>query len=288
MNAPMPQIAIDSAPAIVERLSRDSEVARGKPRRAEGVLDSAPFIVLRNGDREEVVCLLGTMPSPHRKTGTVKLNDADSFIWYYGQHGNGAPVYATLEPARFVAVLNEHTKDAAGWRDHRAEFRVAHSKEWTIWSKHNGQGAAFNSNEAFATFLEENSPDIIKPDAAVMLAIALNFKMTSDVQFQTATRLQDGNIDFGYANIVSAEAKTAAGNKVKIPELFSIELPVFDGLTAPRYKLEARFRYRLREGKLTLWYELVRPHKVIEQAFKDVWAQIAKATKAPILHGTPE
>jgi hypothetical protein len=29
----------------------------------------------------------------------------------------------------------------------------------------------------------------------------------------------------------------------------------------------------------------VRPHKVIEQAFKDLWQQVEKETKSPILYG---
>jgi uncharacterized protein YfdQ (DUF2303 family) len=274
--------------AIVERIAREAVTAKAEPKLVNA-LDATPYVILRDGDGNERLEFIEHVAAhPHRKSGTVKLNDADSFIWYYGQHGNGAPVYATLEPAQFLAVLNEHTKEAAGHRDHRALFRVSFAKEWMTWTKHNGSGAAFGSTESFALFLEENAPDIIKPEAATMMQIALNFRVNADVQFSQATRLQDGNIDFAYANLVSAESKNAAGSKVKIPELFTIELPVFDGLNEPKYKVDARFRYRLREGKLTLWYELVRPHKVVEQAFRSVWDKIAKATKAPILHGHPE
>jgi uncharacterized protein YfdQ (DUF2303 family) len=275
------------AVATIADLARRAEAATFNPR-VGNYKDAAPFVILRKGDLESVEFLKERLEDPKRKSGTVKLNDAKSFILYYGTHGNGAPVYATMQPARFLAVLNEHTKEAAGWRDHRADFTVAHSKEWTTWTAHNGSGVAFNSNEAFALFLEDNAPDIVKPEAATMLAIALNFRVNADVNFSVAQRLQDGNVELGYRNMVSAEAKSEAGGKLKIPEQFTIELPVFTGIDAKRYKVEARFRYRLREGKLTLWYELVRPHKVVEQAFKDLWTDIEKATKAPILHGTPE
>lgn len=281
------QHPIDSAAHVIAKLAREGEIARATPRKAEG-LDAAPFVVLRGADGfERVEPLLFKIAPPHRKTGTVKLHDADSFILYYQQHGNGSNVYATLQPAQFVAVLNDHEKDKAGWRDYRAEFRVKHSKEFDIWNMHNGSGAAFNSTESFALFIEENIPDIVKPDGATMLAIALNFKMAGKVNFQQATRLQDGNIDFAYSNLVEAESKSAAGNRLKIPELFTIEIPVFDGLSEPKYRIDARFRYRLGEGRLSLWYELVRPHKTVEAAFKAVWEKIQKATKAPILHGEP-
>lgn len=273
---------------LIAELARKATEFVGKPH-GTNALDAAAYVILKGEDgNERVEWLKELRDPPHRKTGTVKLNDADSFLAYYAIHGNGAPVYATMEPARFVAVLNEHTKDAAGWRDHRADFTVKHSREWTVWTKHNGQGAAFGSNEAFALFLEDNAPDIIKPDSASMLSIALNFRVNADVSFAVAQRLQDGQVELGYNNIVSATAQSTAGGKLKIPEIFTLEMPVFDGPASPKYRLEARFRYRLREGKLTLWYELVRPHKVVEQAFLELWRAIAKGTKAPILHGTPE
>jgi uncharacterized protein YfdQ (DUF2303 family) len=281
--------AIDQGTAvIVADLARRGEVATFNPRKGD-YKDAAPFVVLRTDEgAEKVEFLKERLDDPHRKSGIVKLNDAKSFVLYYGVHGNGAPVYATMKPARFIAVLNEHTKDAPGWRDHRADFPVSHSLEWETWTSHNGSGQPFNSNESLALFLEDNAPDIVKPDAAQMLSIALNFRVNADVQFSVAQRLQDGNVELGYRNLVNAQAQSDAGGKLKIPELFTIEVPVFTGIASKKYKVDARFRFRLREGKLTLWYELVRPHKVVELAFKDLWDEIEKATKAPILHGTPE
>ena len=277
----------DSAASVIASLSRDAATLRLGVRKGD-YLDAAPFVILRDAEgNESVHTLRATQAPPHRKSGTVKLKDADSFISYYAMHGNGAPVYATLQPARFVAVLNDHTKGAAGFRDHRAEFTVAYSKEWETWTKHSGAGASFGSNEAFALFLEEHAPDIVKPDPAKMLEVALNFRLQAEVVFSTAQRLQDGTIDFGYSNVNTATSKDSGGKKLAIPEMFSLSVPVFDGIDAPRYPVDARFRYRLRDSKLSLWYELVRPHKVVEKAFKDVWEKIAADTNAPILHGDP-
>ena len=51
-------------------------------------------------------------------------------------------------------------------------------------------------------------------------------------------------------------------------------MPVFvDGV---RYELNARLRYRLDEGKLSLWYELVRPMDVYRAAVKAVSGSIRK------------
>lgn len=44
----------------------------------------------------------------------------------------------------------------------------------------------------------------------------------------------------------------------------------------------------MNNGVLKIWYELVRPHKVLEAAFRAVWAQIEEQTGTKILLGSPE
>lgn len=258
--------------------------------------DACPYIVLvdENG-AEHVEFLKERMDPPKRKHGTVKLLDAKSFVAYWKLHGtdpdNGGVIYGSLRPAKFLAVLNDHGKttqlvSGAGWRDHRADLTLAHAPEWTAWSQHDRQH--FNSNEAFALFIEENAPDFVRPDASAMLNMALNFRVRQGVQFDLAQRLEDGNVELTYKNQVSANASTPAGGKLKIPEQFQINVRVFDGPESKQYKVDARFRYRLGDGQLKLWYELVRPARIVEAAFKDVWGQIEKETKATILYGSPE
>jgi hypothetical protein len=62
-------------------------------------------------------------------------------------------------------------------------------------------------------------------------------------------------------------------------------VPVFEG-GAP-YKVEAELRYRLKDGNLTMWFDLARDHKVLEVAFMDVRKEIAEGTGATIWRGTP-
>ena len=68
----------------------------------------------------------------------------------------------------------------------------------------------------------------------------------------------------------------------------TLSIPVFEN-EAPR-ELDARLRYRIKpgEGSLSLWFELVRPHKVLEAAFRETWSRIAGETQVPVLLGTPE
>lgn len=226
---------------------------------------------------------------PFRKSGTVKLSDAASLLEYWKRQAAGAQsyLYGSMSPAQFVAVFNDHsTGEKAGWRDHRAVYTLEHSKEWLMWTGHSKKD--FSGNESFAIWLEENLLDVVSPDPALMMDVALNIKVNQSQGFSKAVRLSDGNIEMSYSNVIDGQVASGAGKNVKIPELFVISIPVWSGLSAKKYEIEARFRYRLQSGGVTLRFELVRPHKAMEEAFKDVFDQIETGAATKVLWGTAE
>lgn len=231
---------------------------------------------------------------PQRLGGTVKINDTESFIAATNRYAdkNRSVLYAALHPAAFTAVLNDHSDkrlsqsghDGANWRDHRVSFVLANAKECKVW--HECQKKEM-TQESFAYFIEDNLPDFKSPEGGKMLEIALNFRVKQGVAFKSAIRLQDSQVQLEYTE--QNEAGAGSAGKMSIPETFTIEIPVFDGLEAKKYRFEARLRYKLGGGSLALRYELIRPHKVIEQAFKDVLEQVKKGVKdVPVIFGTPE
>lgn len=231
---------------------------------------------------------------PLRRSGTVKLSDTASFLEYWKRQSNAMSyVYGSMEPAQFLAVFNEHhkgdsteNKSGADWRDHRALYTLAHSDEWTKWNEKDGQ--PFVGNETFAEWLEENLLDIKKPEPAKFMEIALNMRVQQGQRFGNKVNLTNGNMVLEYQNIVDGSSQSSAGAKIAIPEKFEISIPVFKGLDAKRYTIEARFRYRLVNGSLQLRFDLVRPVNVFEAAFKEMLADIEKAAKTKVLFGTPE
>lgn len=232
-----------------------------------------------------LVYLAKPVAPPHR-SGTVKLDDDASFLEYWKrQFDPTSYIYGSLQPAQFVAVFNEHSRDAANWRNHRAVLTLNHSKEWEVWNGRNRQ--PFDGNEAFAIWLEDNLVDIVAPEPGKFMDIALNFRVKQGQVFGKAIRLQDGNIDLAYANAVEGGAPNETG-KLTMPEMFTINIPVWQGLESLPYRVDARFRFRLQAGALQIRYELVRPHKVVEQAFKDCLNKIESAAGTTVLFGTPE
>lgn len=281
-----PKTAAQADSQLIADLARRAEMLTGTPKIAN-FLDAGPFLVLRNaaGD-EQVHYLRETASPPARKTGSPAFTDQKSFVTYCDLHGLATPIYATMKPSVFTAILNDHNFGSPGHRDFRATLTLEHSDEWNVWTKHNGVGAPFNSNESFAIFLEDNAIDIVRPDPTEFLQLALSFKVNEDVSFSSQQRLQDGHVQFAFNKIVNASGTGAAGH-ISIPETFKIAIPVFKGMEQATYEIEARFRFRLRENKLTIWYELVRPHKVLEAAFRAVWEEVKAGTEQEILLGTP-
>lgn len=258
----------------------DSGIKLGEPRKNPNENGGAYAIIPENCTLQ----YLANPPFPKRRSGVVKMEDASSFLEYWKRQADDKSyIYGSLTPAKFSAVFNEHAVGKPNWRDHRAVLTLSHSQEWQTWIGKNRQ--PFNGNEEFATWLEDNLIDIVNPDPAKFMDIALNFKVSQAQNFAKAVNLANGMIDLTYANAV--EASGGAG-KVQIPGEFIISIPVWQGLDAVKYEVTARFRYTLSSGSLKIRYELVRPHKIIERAFKDCLDTIEQAAKTKVLFGSPE
>jgi uncharacterized protein YfdQ (DUF2303 family) len=245
--------------------------------------ESSPFVSLPS--EFHVHDLEKTLPMPLRKRGTVTMNDAASFIDYFKMHQMASRIYGTIDPPKFVALMNDHRKDEPGWGDHRIVYNCPLSKEWKEWKSFAGNP---RDQIAFSEFMESHTPDIIssapdEPTGAMMLEVATSFKAQKKVNFASGQRLDNGQVDFVFQEEIQGSA--GAKGHIKVPERFFIGIPVFEG-GAP-YRIEAKLRYRLKDGGLSMWFELVRDHKVLEAAFLDIWKEIAEGTSTTIWRGIP-
>lgn len=237
-----------------------------------------PFVVLPEGAKtEELENLLLT---PTRKRGLVTLRDVGSFIALVNKEETPATrLYGNVNPPNFTAVFNDHADGSlAGWRDYRAAYACPLSIEWKTWA---GMSGKQMSQADFAAFIENNLPDIVNPLAAHMLEISRTLEAKKKVNFASAIRLDNGQNQFTYEEEISG---TAQKGQLQIPEEFTIGIPVLEG-GAP-YAVDARLRYRIADGgKLTMWFELIRPHKVVENAAAEVWSQIEAETELKVFNG---
>lgn len=260
------QTAIDAGAAMAALQGR---------RFTEGEL---PYAVIPEGYKFENHESL--LEAPLRKRGVTTLHDAHSFIAVVNAQKNEATsIYSTINPPTFTAVFNDITA-GPGWRDHCARYNAPLSPEWKTWSAKDGSQMG---QADFAQFIETNLPDIAEPEGAVVLEVARSLEAKKKVNFASSIRLSDGSHQFTYEEDVQGSAQKG---QLKVPEAFILAIPVFEN--GELWRVEAKLRYRIQDGdKLQIWYELVRPHKVVEGAVKDLRSQIANETARPILVGSP-
>lgn len=221
------------------------------------------------------------LPAPTRKKGTTVLNDAESFIAVVNDQKaeDGTRLYSTINPPTFTAVFN-HNGNEPGWGDHRAHYNAPLSPEWKAWDDIDGVS---KTQVELAQFIENNLVDVVSPDGATLLEICRTLEAKKKVNFASSIRLSDGSHQFTYEEDVQGSAQKG---QLKVPEEFSIGIPVFEN--GEKWQITVRLRFRINEGgKLTMWLELVRPHKVMELAVKELREHIAQKTDLPILNGTP-
>lgn len=235
-------------------------------------LDAQPFIAIPNDFK--VADLEKFQASPTRIRQNVELKTAESFIEYTKRFSNNdSVIFANLDSRTIEAVMDYHKAELAEWCDHTARYRCPLSKEWKAWVERDR--SAMNQIE-FAEFLEARCGDIAPvsesyagPTGAELLNLALNFQVTRDASFSSVQRLQDGTFQFAFS-----EENKGNGNTT-LPETIRLGIQPFHG--GDHYAIDVRVRYRLREGSLKLWFELIDPEKVLEDAFKGIQEKVKES-----------
>ncbi|MHB0992645.1 MAG: DUF2303 family protein [Burkholderiales bacterium] len=248
--------------------------------------DGIPYVIVPEGYAVHDLERLLLEPARHRASVTV--TDSESFIAYTMKHGSlsECTIYADISAEEskmtMVAVINDHG-DLPGWRDHTCSFAPKQSVEWKRWTAKNKQSM---TQADFAVWLEENLADVAAvegmPSGNDMLQLALGFERTAEKRLKSKLNLQSGGVRLEYVDDEDKDTRTS----LSVFERFTLGLPVFDG-SASAYPLEARLKYRERDGKVNFWFELIRPDRVFKTAVAEELARIKGATGFTILNGKP-
>lgn len=244
---------------------------------------------------------------PAWRKGTANLTRIESFIDLVERFkGTHSVIFAVddAQAPRLTAIFDYHESgpdhSAAAARRHKAEYAFPLSDEWKAWTKNDGQSMAMSD---FAAFLEDRIVDVIA-DAAPSSNAAKDFikktggniaspskliEIARGLQVNEASVLREArNLSTGEAEVVfQSEHLDAAGNKLTLPNLFMICIPVF-ARSSSFYQILARFRYRKQGGSIVFWYDLWRADLVFEQAFSEACDLVKTQTALPLFLGTPE
>lgn len=207
---------------------------------------------------------------PRHTAARRVVTDAASFVAYVNRHAlSGTEIYAHTNSSSVVAVIDSHegTHGDPGWQKHTLQLALEKSKAWQAWEKADGQ--LFDQG-TFADFLDDRYLDVIDPDPARMIDIATTFQAKTKVDFDSAVRLDSGEVKLSYQETVA----TKAGQKgdIEIPK--KIQLAIRPYIGGPIYSIWAHFRYRLQGSNVLMGFKLERPENVLEAAFADIVTEI--------------
>ncbi|MFZ1875036.1 MAG: DUF2303 family protein [Chania sp.] len=215
----------------------------------------------------------------------VDLISASSLIAYVKKYQDQRTViFADKVKTRINAVLDYHSApDCPEWGKHTAVYDCPFSDEWKEWTESNKKGMG---QTEFAEFIENHIQNIAPvsdtysgPSGTELLEMVLVFQETRKSEFKSVRRLQDGTFQMAYT-----DEKDGGGN-ASLPEKISLAIAPFHNGNA--YQVDARIRYRLRDGQLALWFELIEPKKIIEHAFTEIVVDLENQLQSiPVYEGS--
>jgi len=104
---------------------------------------------------------------------------------------------------------------------------------------------------------------------------------------ENATTVNVVNTFSGEGEVVfSSEHEDEAGEKLKVPNLFLIGIPIFKNGT--NYRIACRLRFRKVSSAIVWTYDLYRADVAFNDAFSEACEQAADETGLPLFYGAPE
>lgn len=263
--------------------------------------------------------------NPERRTGKARMLTLESLCDHINRSKNSeSAVFADSdrEGPSIMAVYNYHDrcnivteegfnhveKAQARFLDHRAEYAFPLSEEWKAWRQFDSETMG---QAEFAEFLEERIGDVEVPPVlsedpanddeptkklrallkvlggklagpAELMELSKGLKVNADERVHNAVNLSSGESQIQYSH----EHTDEKGQPLTVPNLFLINIPVFD--QGDIYRVFVRLRYRVRGGTIKWHYQLYREGKVFDAAFAGAVETVKETTGLPVFIGHPE
>ena len=236
-------------------------------------INGVPAVLVPEGCEVQLFEEIYPIPekTPPQLKESISVEDAKSFIAYYNRFASeSSTIFVDTVRGKFVAVIDYHQDhENTQHGQHLLTYTTPKTTEWSIWAEHNGRSNA-KEQEEFALFIEQNLDEIRKPAAAEMLEITLSLRANTKLNFKKSVHLGNGQNQLTYVENIDGTA--GAQGQLEIPDEITLGLSPFKGGDA--YEVKAKFRYRINNGNLVMWYDLIRPTKVYEAALKDITEKI--------------
>lgn len=237
---------------------------------------------------------------PERRKGSARVNTIASLIDLTNRHkDDGSVVFADIDAAApsVFSVFDYHQKDLTPrYGTHRAVYAFPLSDEWKAWL---AKDAASMTQGDWAAFIEDHIADLSAPlDAerseferlfqtkiatpADLVTLSRGLQISVESKVRDFRTLQSGEVEISYEEV----HKDGSGQKLVVPGLFVLNIPLF--VDAERTRILARLRYRKANGSIVWFYQLYRAKQELRAAMRLEAERVASETSLPLFEGTPE
>ena len=236
--------------------------------------------------------------TPETLKGSTTLHNCQSFIDFVNRYKDDtSAIFYNQDKQKVTCIFDCATKNNTSFEQHKADYAFPFSDELKEWKEHNGD---VMTQIDFAFFIEKNVLDLADPDktaesealkeirlrigghfAAVskMVELSRGISIHSD---ERATVKYDPNTGESTVDF-SSEHTDATGEKVKVPNMFLIVIPILKG--GKSYQLPCRLRHRLKNGQIIWWYEVIDLDKAIAAAIDEELNKIKEDIALPVFYG---
>lgn len=307
MIVPHSHTAIDQTPYM-----QAAEAVLPAPRRRRGIFTAGTLESLLHWAEKNINGPIGVVPLPEDYTppegeDAVEREKRVSLLFF----ATGLETLATkwASPDLSLRTIGNYSdKEKAAWHDFGGEFKFPVSAEWARWAAGNKKPM---DQKTFAAFIDDvayeldwpehygqdgdETPTIAKrylaaiegkaaePIDLIRLSRGLTVNIKKKVAESRNPLTGEGGIE------IMAEHANERGERIAIPALFFIRVPIFLD-TAPAL-IPVRLRYWIEEindSAKTKWqYELLRPEDFVKDTFLAALAIVAARGHVALI-GTPD
>lgn len=219
---------------------------------------------------------------PPRPNERLTVDDRASLTAYANRFsGSQSVIIADYDKSTIGVRLDWHPHNQmeefsrSGSDTHSVTLKLRLSEEFQRW---NAIAGKLQAQADFALFLEENSGDVLHPDAATMIEISKDFEATVGQTYKSAIRLDNGDRRLVF------QSETNATNGLVIPQKLTLNIPIYNG-EKPE-ELVALFRWRPdANGGVMLGFQWHRIEYMRRARFNQIAYDTAEDTGLPVFAG---
>ncbi len=238
---------------------------------------------------------------PERRRGIATATTLASFIDLVNYHKlNESAIFAKTdhESPSLLCVVDYHPEPSQfpSFCEHRIQYTFPLSDEFKAWSD---QDAESMTQADFAAWVEEHIADLTAPTPeeetaneglfrtrtatpAQMIELSRGLQVNVASVVKSATVLQTGEVGM----VFQETHHDGAGEKLTVPGMFMVAIPIFVAGAAVR--IPVRLRYRVSGGKVSWFFQMFRWRALVRERVVSDLEIVARETAIPAYEGHPE